>query len=250
MKDSLVLFTSSLIFVGIAWGCDMASSRPQATGGKGKRPLVMLIGASVGKAWQLTDLPERTGDDAFSFQSIAVYEYDKGEALEEVLLFPKRKFRLSRSYVKALFEAPPAAPDIIILKECAAYFPGDLDRYRTLMQAWTERVVGKKRRVILATVVPVTKERAATKKGQAEAIWAFNDWIRAYGRQKGVPVLDLEAAVQEGDGSRFLRADVSTDGLHLNGKGYGLLDECLLGLLKSSEVEHLTEGVRDRQREG
>lgn len=222
-------------------GCGMNSRGGVAD----QTPAVLLIGASVGQAWRLSEFPERSGDRSFRFRSVAAWQFDKSQALEEALLLPKRKFRFTRTYFRNLFKAAPVAPDIVVLKECAAYFPGDMEVYKGQMKGWVQRVREKKRGVVLATVVPVTRERASTKVGQAEAIWVYNDWIRTFGRSEGIPVLDLEAAVRE-KASRFLRAEVSTDGLHLNSKGYQLLDACLLEAVRSPEFTPLVKGQGGR----
>jgi hypothetical protein len=189
---------------------------------------VLLIGASVGKAWNLPEWPGRVDDKRFRLESIAVYQYDKSEALDEVLMRPKRKFRLTRTYLKGFFKPAPQLPDTIILKECAAYFPGDLERYKTLMAGWVNQVREANIEPVVATIVPVTREHQTTHPGRIEGIRAYNDWIRGYAAQERLPLLDLEAALRTDDTARFLSDDLTNgDGMHLNRKAYDRLDHLL-----------------------
>jgi len=176
--------------------------------------------------------------DDYIFESIALYDYDKTEALEEVLMRPKRKFRFTRTYVKGLFEPAPQKPDVIIIKECSAYFPGDLISYKELMKKWVKRIREANIGVVLATVVPVTRERSQTRKGQIETIRAFNDWIREYAAQERIALLDLEAALRTNAVNRFLKDELSTDGSHLNRNAYDILDRHLADMARNTSFAY------------
>ncbi len=193
---------------------------------------IMLVGASVGKAWNLSDLPQRTKSDGYIFESVAAYQYDKTEAIEEILMRPKRKFRLTRTYLKGFFKPSPQLPDTIIIKECAAYFPGDLEQYKTLMTEWVKRIREDNIKLVLATTVPVTKKHAEGRKGRIETILEFNDWVSEYAKKENIPLLDLEKALRTDDKNRYLRDDLTSgDGLHLNQKAYGIMDNLLQNML-------------------
>jgi hypothetical protein len=195
---------------------------------------IVLLGASVGKAWRLQDYASRMKDPEHTIESIAVYQYDKTEGLEEILMRPKRKFRLTRTYLKGFFQPAPKLPGIIIIKECAAYFPGNMDTYKDLIKQWVKRIREANIEVLIATTVPITRERAKTKKGQIEQIVAFNDWMRTYAGKEHIGILDLEAALRISSVERFLRDELSTDGLHLNEKAYDILDNELKVLLQTN----------------
>lgn len=196
---------------------------------------ILLLGASVGKAWKLGELPQRTGNDRYALESVAFYEYDKTPALDEVLMRPKRKFRLTRTYLKGFFKPAPKLPDTIILKECAAYFPGDLKAYERLMEGWVARIRAAGIGVMLATVVPVTQEHQRKHPGRIESIRAYNDWIRDYAARERLPLLDLETALRRDETTRFLSDDLTSgDGMHLNRKAYDRLDQLLLETLADS----------------
>ena len=209
--------------------------------GAGMKKKILLIGASVGQDWNLAQLPHRMHETASEFESLAVYQYDKSDAIEEVLMRPRRKFRFSLGYVKGFFRPAPQLPNMIILKECAAYFPGDLNQYKVLMQKWVNRIRGAHISLMVATVAPITKTRAARKEHQLESILEFNDWIREYCVKERIPLLDLERALRESDRNRVLQEKfTSGDGLHLNKEAYDVLDRLLLSRLSDM---HRSESV-------
>jgi hypothetical protein len=69
----------------------------------------VLLGASVGKGWQIEQLPARADNDEYIFEYAAVYSFDKTQVLHSLLE-----------------QEEGTMPDAIILKECAAYFPSEL----------------------------------------------------------------------------------------------------------------------------
>lgn len=183
----------------VEWGQDLIRDRllalrtprpplPEAVA----RLRVLLLGASVGKAWRLHVVYP-------NLRALAHYAFDKGPILEGAIA---------------------SRPDAIIIKECAAYFPDDgVDR--SLLPGWLRRIRTAGIRPVLATVVPVTRAHAARAPGRVEAIWAFNDWLRGLAAEEKVPLLELEAALRCSPEDRHLdeRFD-SGDGLHLCGVAY------------------------------
>lgn len=242
----------SLLLLVIAAGCFLgatvlraAPSSPTNVATKPTR--VVLIGASIGQEWNLPELPNRTGISGYEFEALQVWQYDKTEKLDEVLMRPARKFRFAPSYFKSLLREAPKPADVVILKECSSYFPEDLqaDRKRKLMEEWVQEVAERKLKVVIATVVPVTKTRAALNPGKQESVREYNDWVREYARSKGIVLLDLEAALRSDSRDRYLRDDLTSgDGSHLNRKAYDLLDAvmaqalCRLGA-KSSDCPQM-----------
>ena len=194
---------------------------------------IVLLGASVGKKWAISDLPKRLGSDAFVFNYVGVYKFDKTEQLAELL----RE------------EDKPAA---IFLKECAAYFPGDLDHYKELMKSWIQACRNSEVIPIPTTVVPVVRDRSIKTRikdfikkflgrplstARLNQLLAYNDWIRSYAAQNGLVVLDLEKTLRINETNRSLRSDLhSGDGLHLNNKAYHLLDGIVIQTLKQADL--------------
>ncbi len=211
-------------------GCTQIQDQGKADASKKN---VMFVGASIGKAWKLAEYSQRTGDRAHSVEFIAVYQFDKTEAIDEILMRPKRKFHFTLSYIKGFFRPSPVLPNIIVIKECSSYFPGDIALQQELVQKWVKRIRDARVEVILATVVPVTRARAEAVQGKIEGILAYNDWIRDYAKKEKITLIDLEAALRKSDRERSLRDELNSgDGTHLNQKAYEILDNLLRDLLQ------------------
>jgi len=192
---------------------------------------VVLIGASIGQSWHLAEWPSRTRTPGFTAESIAAWQFDKTEATEEVLLRPAVKFRPNRTYLKSLLQ-PPRPPDIVILKECSSYFPGDLPAYKESVRSWVRRLQDRRLKVVLATVVPVTKSRAAQEPRKQEMLLDYNRWLREYATKQTLPLVDLEAALRTETEGSYLREDFAApDGSHLNPSAYAVLDRTLSAVL-------------------
>jgi hypothetical protein len=223
--------TMSRILLGCILGISGAFATPVAADSGAKalpKPLrVVLIGASIGEAWNLPELPARTHGAGYQFEALQAWQFDKSDVLSEVLMRPERKFKLTRTYFKGFFKPSPQPADVIVIKECSAYFPHDLAMQdkRKLIDHWVRQVREQNIRLVLATSVPVTKARAAAEPGKQQGVLAFNDWVREYAKKNGVVLLDLEAATRTDSQDRYLRDDFAVaDGSHLNRKAYDALD--------------------------
>jgi hypothetical protein len=210
---------------------------------------VVLIGASIGQGWHLADWPARAKVLGFTAESIPVWQFDKTEAVEEVLMRPTRKFRLTRSYVKSLTQPPPRQAAIVILKECSSYFPGDLASYKRSVKKWVNQLQAKKIEVMLATVVPVTNVRAHQSPGKQESLVEYNEWVRQYAQQHGIRLLDLESALRTDEFDRYLRDEFATsDGSHLNAAAYAVLDDLLCKKLCRNTLGGTTAETQNNSR--
>jgi hypothetical protein len=198
---------------------------------------VVLLGASVGREWHIESLPERLKDQDYDFEYVGFSGFDKSKTLTEILSRKENK------------------PDIVFLKECAAYFPGDLEHYKELMKRWITMCQQEDVVPIPTTAVPVTRLHALKKfmidivKGRNPlrqgnplkhnrnaSIIAYNDWIKEYAKEQGLAVLDMEAAVRYSETNRFLREDMAKiDGLHVNSLAYKSLDKIVIPALESAE---------------
>lgn len=202
---------------------------------------VILIGASIGQGWHLAEWPTRMGVTSFTAESIPAWQFDKSEAVDEVLLRPRRNFRPTRTYLKSLLQPAPKKPGLVILKECSSYFPGDLATYQKNITNWVGMLREKQIAVALATVVPVTQTRAQQNPGKQEALVKYNEWVRQYTRQQGLILLDLETALRTTDPGRYLKDEFAvSDGTHLNAAAYSVLDsvlrDTLLGVKPVTDV--------------
>jgi len=231
------LSLSAFLFVtlGLTSKLKIDSEVKEAVLSKGSKKEIVLLGASIGSAWNISLLPERINNFDYVFEYIDGGSFDKSDKLKEIISRKENK------------------PDAIFIKECAAYFPGDLELYKSLMKQWIRECQKENVIPIPTTVVPVTrlhsikkflidivKRRNPLKYGNPfknkrnEEILEFNDWIRMYCEKIGLSVLDLEAAVRYSEENRFLREDLAkVDGLHLNKNAYKNLDQIVLPTLKT-----------------
>jgi len=229
----------ALIATSVVWVAGVAAAlvvqaapNPDSDSKIAVKPVrVVLVGASIGQAWDLPGLPSRMRSVGYEFEALQEWQYDKSDMLDEVLMRPKRKFHLTRTYLKGFLKPAPEPADVIVLKECSAYFPGSIpiQRQREMVEQWVHEISGKNMKVILATAVPVTKARAAQDPGKQESVLAFNDWVREYAKKNGIVLLDLEKAMRSDDKTRFLREEFAVeDGSHINRKAYDVLDPLML----------------------
>jgi len=204
--------------------------------GMAKKKHVVLLGASVGHAWNIEALPDRLKQAGpvqdYSFEFVGDYQFDKTMTLKSILARKQNK------------------PDTIIIKECAAYFPGEFEQYQALVKGWIKECKDAAVIPIPTTVVPVAKATSlkaivkdllkpllgkASSTQRLEALLQYNDWIRSYTKQEGLALLDLEKTLRTSEADRRLREDLhSGDGLHLNGQAYGLLDQIVMPVLNEA----------------
>jgi hypothetical protein len=183
---------------------------------------IAFVCASVGSNWNIVE--------HFPQLNISVYDeyqFDKGYRIQEILGSEK--------------------PDIMIIKECAAYFPpnangSSMPAYQDLIRDWVNLCRGQGVIPVLTTVVPIDPDNPA-QGGQAhlDSILEYNYWIRQYCSDEDISVLDLEAALHISDSNRALNpAYDSGDGLHPNELAYTeKLDNILIPALERAlEIGH------------
>jgi hypothetical protein len=189
----------------------------------------VLVGASVGRSWNLGELPERLHlGKRMVFGTRTVYQFDKSKVVDDLVHLP----------------FPVAG---VILKECSAYFPRDLEAGEKQLTAWVDKLRQHGIRPILATTVPVTAGRAAKEPGKQESLLLFNDFIRRYTEENHFGLLDLEKALRIGDADRHLRDDYAQeDGTHLVEKAYSeALDKIILpSLVKGNKAQSSAIDIR------
>jgi len=229
MKTLLITAAFSVL------GCNLVQARDTGMKKEDEKKVkrVVLIGASIGRDWNLSGLPDRAPVTGYRFESRAVYNFDKTDELTKVL------------------NAEENRPDIIIIKECASSFPGDIQKYKEYVKRWVDMCREKDVTVVLATTVPVVKTfplrvfllsllrfKLRWPGDTFQGIIEFNDWLRKYASSEGVPVLDLEAALRTGPEDRYLRSSFARkDGLHINEKAYRELDSLLLETLEEIDSQ-------------
>ncbi len=191
----------------------MKKVRPVANGIE----YVVLVGASIGMAWDFPGLAKRLlwgHEIELGFR--CKYDFDKTEDIKELTQLP----------------VPVSA---VLIKECAAYFPRDLNQSKKLITKWVDLLRFHKIRPILCTVVPITAKNEKNNPGRLNSIISFNDFIREYATSEDITVLDLEKAVRISEANRQLRNEYAdADGLHLSKIAYDeVLDQLVLPALFS-----------------
>jgi lysophospholipase L1-like esterase len=203
---------------------------------------VLLLGASVGNAWDFPDLSTRLNNNSYKFEFIAKYEPNKSDLVQKAIERTENK------------------PDIIIIKQCAAYVRADsnkydpnyVKRYKKLADQWVKQIRQAEITPVLATVVPVTEKMTIWVKTKRfikkhilrkkvypyysnirlEGIIDYNDWVKDYSEKNGIPVLNFEDGLHVSNSIRYLNPEYSTDGLHLNKKAYTQLDRITMQTLE------------------
>lgn len=220
------------IIVSSLFDGSSASGGEMLANSKTRALRIALVGASVGKAWDFPGLPYRIGLDGYEFEYVGKYKFDKSDEIAALLSREKDK------------------PDAIVIKECAAFFPGDLLRYQELIKLWVSWCRASGVTPVLATVVPVARTyplrtfflellhaRFRYPGGTQDAIIRYNDWIKEYAAKEKIPVLDLEAAVRRNDHDRHLAESLARkDGLHLRADAYRRMDMLVRRLLEQLEL--------------
>lgn len=174
---------------------------------------IAFVCASVGSNWNIKD--------HFPNLDITVYEeyqFDKENVIMDILQSNR--------------------PDIMIIKECAAYFPPEtsMDAYKNLIRDWVNLCRDSVVIPVLTTVVPIDPNNPSNQGGQLESILEFNDWIRNYCVSENLSYLDLEAALRVSEDNRTLNPEYdSGDGLHPNDLAYTeKLDHILIPALEQA----------------
>ena len=196
------------------------------------RPLrIALVGASIARGWQLDAFAARTGRSDVVVEYVGEYGFDKSRALAAVLARAGDR------------------PDVVILKECGAYFPGDQPAYEAMIRRWVDALRAAGVVPVVATVGPVAAPRGVVaslkdfvkrwilrREDQNEAIARYNAWLRGYAADQALAVLDLEAALSAAGAGPGLdpRYD-GGDGLHLKDAAYPVLDRELGRLIDRIE---------------
>jgi hypothetical protein len=190
---------------------------------------VVLVGASIGKNWHFDRIGERVALPGYRFHYVGVYSFDKGSLIQK-------------------FVNDPDKPDIVLIKECATYFPGDTEQYQHQFMSWIESLRAVDVQVVIVTTAPVAEpteyiprakifvKRLIRKPTQLDSIVQFNGWLKEYAQRERIPVFDLGAQLKRSNSERWLRAEYDVgDKLHLNELGYRILDAAFAKFLTGWE---------------
>lgn len=183
-----------------------------------KKKYIVFIGASIGRDWHLEELPNRQPSlhdtDIIYWPE---YKFDKKKIIEHVLKIPIK-------------------PELLLLKECAAYFPrGEKESIKELKR-WFGLLEESDIKSVAVTTVPVTNNHDPGKYvGRAESIAHYNKLLR----QAEFDLFDIAtvlASEKTAEQSLAMQYAVA-DGLHLNDKAYHILDQTLVDYLEKRSME-------------
>jgi len=179
---------------------------------------IVLFGASIGHAWDLPELSRRQHVKDYFWGYRGYYEFDKS------------------SLVKLILDSP-VKPNVVVIKECAAYFPRDTKKAITKLFSGVEKLEKKGIEVVLATTVPVTRKRTSENPDQMKSLNEFNKSLRKEASKKGIRILDLQAALADTSGQRYLADRFAVeDGLHLKKSVYqDVLDKLMVDFFAAKE---------------
>ncbi len=200
-------------FLLFAASCSQEGENGDATppSGNEKETCVVFVGASITEAWDFGYYFA-----GYNFHKVVHYDWKKSDAWDEVT---------------------PFDPEVVVVKECAAYFYTGGGTPLNEFHAEVETMVGLIRGVgatpVLATTVPVDVGFGGCTQQQLNDIRAFNNWLRNYCGQQGIACLDLYDAIADGQG-QLPRDCHDGDGLHPNEKGYDILSPVVLPALRQA----------------
>lgn len=215
-----LLFQVSLIFSMVVGAQSIFNHEVLAEMNEKSSKQVVLIGASIGNGWKFPELPNRKNISGFELEFIPVFDsFDKTPALEKV--FKKEK-----------------TPDVVIIKECSVYFPGQIDAYKSKIMEWTSKLKEKGIKPVLATSVPSGKPDSIAydlkqmvksvlgKPKKIDQLTEYNNWLRSFASDNNIVVLDFEKALRISDDNRYLNPKYDRgDYTHLNSEAYNVLDD-------------------------
>lgn len=124
-------------------------------------------------------------------------------------------------------------PEAVIIKFCSInirpHMP--LQVLEDGMTMMTDLAVHHDITPVVATIIPAGKPEARISDfSVVDSLKKFNDWARRFAEENNYPLADFAAAI--GDEHGFLPRDCSVDPVHLNDKGYRILEDALRPVLR------------------
>jgi hypothetical protein len=172
---------------------------------------VVFVGASITEAWDFDHY-----FSGYDFQKVIYYDWDKTQVWDQVVAYD---------------------PDIVLVKECGAYFYADgttpLGDYENCMQTMVSLIQGIDAIPVLATTLPIDVGYGGCTQEQLDGIIEFDNWVRSYCSSNNITVMEYYNTIADGEGQ--LPTDCHDgDGLHPNQHGYDILSPIVIPTLESS----------------
>ncbi len=199
---------------GIAWFSLLliiASGQCKKTDTSGPLGTVVFVGASITENW---DFDHYFGD--YNFQKVIHYDWDKNQVWDEIRA---------------------TNPDMVLVKECGAYFYSDggtpLDEYENSIISLVGRIRAIGAIPVLCTTLPVDVGYGDCTQAQLDDLRAFNDWLRGYSSSQGIVLLDYYEQIADAQG-QLPASCHDGDGLHPNSAGYDIISPIVIPALESA----------------
>ena len=205
-KARIVLF--SLMLMTALWEC----KKTDGNGSGALRDLtVVFVGASITDNWDFDQYFA-----GYDFQKVIHYDWDKTQVWDEV---------------RALH------PDIVLVKECGAYFYSEGGTPLGEFESSIQDMVGRIRDIgaipILCTSLPLDVGYGDCTQAQLNDLRAFNDWVRSYCSNQNIVLMDYYQRIADAQG-QLPTSCHNGDGLHPNSAGYDILSPLVIPTLESA----------------
>lgn len=204
MKEKARITICLLMLVIVSGQCK------QADGPLGDRTVV-FVGASITENWDFDQYFH-----GYGFRKVIHYDWDKNQAWDEL---------------QALH------PDVVVIKECGAYFYCEggtpLGEYESGLAALVTRIRNIGAVPILGTTLPVDVGYGGCTQAQLDDLRAFNDWIRSYCSGQGIVLLDYYERIADTEG-QLPASCHDGDGLHPNQTGYDIISPIVIPALETA----------------
>jgi len=172
---------------------------------------VVFVGASITENWDFDHY-----FSGYDFQKVIHYDWDKTQVWDEV---------------------QGHDPDIVLVKECGAYFYAEggtpLGDYENCMRSMVDRIRGIGAIPVLCTTLPVDAGAGDCTQAQLNDIRTFNDWLRSYCAGQGIVLMDYYQTIADAQG-QLPTSCHDGDGLHPNAAGYDILSPIVIPTLESA----------------
>lgn len=199
-------FVLAAVVAASLLGCSCSDDNDEESGVVDGR--VVFVGASITEGW---DFGHYFGGR--DFRKVCYGDWQKSQVWDQV---------------------ESQNPEIVVVKECAAYFYTEggtpFDEYEGEIKNMVGLIRGAGATPVLATTVPVDVGYGGCTQQQLNDIRTFNDWLRSYGTSQHIVCMDLYNAIADGDGQLPTNCH-DGDGLHPNSAGYDKLSVVVIPAL-------------------
>ncbi len=186
-----------------SWVGEQNRKASSPASGKGNKNNIILLGASITQAFDL---------DAYFPNHSFINKGINGQLSGQYLLRFKK-------------DVIDYDPDAVVIKLCAINITRDIPLQVSYdnIEMMTLLALANNIIPVLATMIPVTAafDKKRSPKSITNEIIIFNQWLKKYADDHGLEYLDYCTSLSDEKG--YLRPAYSSDGMHLNIKGYDIM---------------------------